>query len=80
MVHRLIDILAITDVKQVVRIYLRRNEWIEMRGPEVLKILNDELLCRNISMIASDENVLKILMNKSEEELDHGLCKIQTGM
>lgn len=68
MVHRLIDILAITDVKQVVRIYLRRNEWIEMRGPEVLKILNDELLCRNISMIASDENILKILMDKSEEE------------
>lgn len=80
MVHRLIDILAITDVKQVVRMYLRRNEWIEMRGPEVLKILNDELLCRNISMIASDENVLKILMNQSEEELDHGLCKIQTSM
>ena len=68
MTYRLIDILAITDVKQVVRIYLRRNEWFEMRGPEVLKILNDELLRRNVSMIASDENVLKILMDKSEEE------------
>ena len=68
MTYRLIDILAITEVKQVVRIYLRRNEWIEMRGPEVLKILSNDLLCRNVSMIASDENVLKILMDKSEEE------------
>lgn len=68
MTYRLIDILEITDVKQVVRIYLRRNEWIEMRGPEVLKILNNDLLCCNVSMIASDENVLKILMDKSEEE------------
>lgn len=68
MTYRLIDILEIIDVKQVVRIYLRRNEWVEMCGPEVLKILNDELLCRNVSMIASDENVLKILMDKSEEE------------
>lgn len=68
MTYRLIDILEITDVKQVVRIYLRRNEWIEMCGPEVLKILNNDLLYCNVSMIASDENVLKILMDKSEEE------------